>query len=336
MKRITVLGAGTWGTALARTLSNTGSVVIVWSALDSEVSTLSETRAHPNLPGVELPRELIFTGSMEEACREMDLLLFAVPSPYVRETARRAAPYIGPGQLIADAAKGIEAGTLLTMTGVIADELKKAGAGPARLVALSGPTHAEEVARDMPTTIVSASPDQEAARQVQDLCMNTCMRVYTNPDIRGVELCGAVKNVIALASGISLGLGYGDNTKAAIITRGLAELTRLGCAMGCDRQTFTGLGGIGDLIVTATSIHSRNNRCGQLIGGGLTPEEAVERTGMVVEGLHALPAVLELSRRYKVEMPIVEAVESIIHGGVPPAMAVRELMSRDRKGEAVY
>ncbi len=266
----------------------------------------------------------------------MDLLLFAVPSPYVRETARRAAPYIGPGQLIADAAKGIEAGTLLTMTGVIADELKKAGAGPARLVALSGPTHAEEVARDMPTTIVSASPDQEAARQVQDLCMNTCMRVYTNPDIRGVELCGAVKNVIALASGISLGLGYGDNTKAAIITRGLAELTRLGCAMGCDRQTFTGLGGIGDLIVTATSIHSRNNRCGQLIGGGLTPEEAVERTGMVVEGLHALPAVLELSRRYKVEMPIVEAVESIIHGGVPPAMAVRELMSRDRKGEAVY
>ena len=334
MKRITVLGAGTWGTALARMLSNTGSRVTVWSALDSEVRTLSETRAHPNLPGVELPWELIFTGSMEDACREPDLLLFAVPSPYVRETAGKAAPYIGPGQLIADAAKGIEAGTLLTMTGVIADELKKAGAGPARLVALSGPTHAEEVARDMPTTIVSASPDLEAAREVQDLCMNTCMRVYTNPDIKGVELCGAVKNVIALASGISLGLGYGDNTKAAIITRGLAEITRLGCAMGCDRGTFTGLGGIGDLIVTATSVHSRNNRCGQLIGWGLSPQEAVERTGMVVEGLHALPAVLELSRRYQVEMPIVEAVEAIIHGGVSPESAVRELMSRDRKDES--
>lgn len=335
MKRIAVLGAGTWGTALARMLSNTGGIVTVWSALESEVQELSETRTHPNLPGVDIPEEILFTGSMEEACRGAELLLFAVPSPYVRETARKAAPYVAPGQLIADAAKGIESGTLLSMTEVIADELEKAGAGPARLVALSGPTHAEEVARDMPTTIVSASADPEAAELVQDLCMNTCMRVYTNADIRGVELCGAVKNVIALASGISLGLGYGDNTKAAIITRGLAELTRLGCAMGCERQTFTGLAGIGDLIVTATSVHSRNNRCGQLIGGGLSPEEAVERTGMVVEGLNALPAVLELSERYGVEMPIVLAVESIIHGGVSPARAVRELMARDKKGEEV-
>lgn len=335
MKRIAVLGAGTWGTALARMLSNTGSIVTVWSALEREVRELSETRTHPNLPGVDIPKEIVFTGSMEEACQGAELLLFAVPSPYVRETARKAAPYVGPGQLAADAAKGIEPGTLLSMTEVIADELKKAGAGPARLVALSGPTHAEEVARDMPTTIVSASADPEAAELVQDLCMNTCMRVYTNSDIRGVELCGAVKNVIALASGISLGLGYGDNTKAAIITRGLAELTRLGCAMGCDRQTFTGLAGIGDLIVTATSVHSRNNRCGQLIGGGLAPKEAVERTGMVVEGLNALPAVLELSERYEVEMPIVRAVESIIHGGVSPARAVRELMARDKKGEEV-
>lgn len=335
MKRIAVLGAGTWGTALARMLSNTGGIVTVWSALESEVRELSETRTHPNLPGVDIPEEILFTGSMEEACRGAELLLFAVPSPYVRETARKAAPYVAPGQLVADAAKGIESGTLLSMTEVIADELEKAGAGPARLVALSGPTHAEEVARDMPTTIVSASADPEAAELVQDLCMNTCMRVYTNADIRGVELCGAVKNVIALASGISLGLGYGDNTKAAIITRGLAELTRLGCAMGCERQTFTGLAGIGDLIVTATSVHSRNNRCGQLIGGGLSPEEAVERTGMVVEGLNALPAVLELSERYGVEMPIVLAVESIIHGGVSPARAVRELMARDKKGEEV-
>lgn len=336
MAHIGVLGAGTWGIALARMLSNTGSQVTVWSALETEINELSRTRLHPNLPGVNIPQELCFTKDIRQACQGQDLVLFAVSSPFVRTVAGRAAPYLSSGQLLVDAAKGIEPQTLLFMTEVIRDELDRAG-GPenVRIAALSGPTHAEEVARDMPTTIVSASHNPDAARQVQDVFMNTCMRVYTNGDIRGVELCGAVKNIIALASGISRGLGYGDNTKAAIITRGLAEITRLGCAMGCAEQTFTGLAGIGDLIVTATSIHSRNNRCGEWIGQGMSTEEAVKKVGMVVEGIHAIPAARTLAEKYGIEMPIVEAVDAIINHGVRPAEAVKELMGREKKGERI-
>ena len=334
MEQIGVLGAGTWGIALARMLANTGNSVTVWSAIEEEIHRLSRSRRHPNLPGAEIPESIRFTAEIGEACTGQGLILFAVPSPYVRDTARKAAPYIAQNQIIVDAAKGIEASTLFTMTQVIGDELRRENPEKAvRLVALSGPTHAEEVARDMPTTIVSASSDLAAAGAVQDIFMNTCMRVYTNGDIGGVELCGAVKNIIALAAGMSRGLGYGDNTKAAIVTRGLAEITRLGCAMGYVEQTFTGLAGIGDLIVTATSVHSRNNRCGELIGQGVPPREAVEKIGMVVEGIHAIPAVLKLSERYGVEMPIVEAVDSIINGGATPAEAVRELMGRDKKRE---
>lgn len=334
MCEIGVLGAGTWGIALARMLALTGNQVTVWSAMEKEVEVLSKLRAHPNLPQVAIPEEMAFTKEIAQACQHKAVLLFAVPSPFVRSTARLAAKYIPEGQIIVDAAKGIEADTLFTMTEVIRDELEQSvqGLNP-RLVALSGPTHAEEVARDMPSTIVSASVDLEAAEIVQDIFMNTCMRVYTNRDIKGVELCGAVKNIIALAAGISAGLGYGDNTKAAIITRGLAEITCLGCAMGCVEQTFTGLAGIGDLIVTATSMHSRNNRCGQLIGQGLKTEEAVKQIGMVVEGIHAIPAAMRLSQEYKVEMPIVEAVNAIVSQGVTPAEAVKELMGRDKKGE---
>ena len=334
MVHIGVLGAGTWGTALARMLANTGNQVTVWSAIESEIRDLAAGKAHPNLPGAEIPESIRFTTEISEACAEKEMILFAVPSPYVRETTRRAAPYIAQKQILVDAAKGMESGTLFTMTQVIQDELcRENPAKTVRLVALSGPTHAEEVARDMPTTIVSASGDPAAAKAVQDTFMNTCMRVYTNPDIRGVELCGAVKNIIALAAGMSRGLGYGDNTKAAIITRGLAEITRLGCAMGCQEQTFTGLAGIGDLIVTATSVHSRNNRCGELIGQGLPPRKAIEKIGMVVEGINAIPAVRKLSELYGIEMPIVEAVDSIVNGGVAPEAAVEELMGRGKKGE---
>lgn len=334
MAHIGVLGAGTWGIALGRMLSQTGSQVTVWSALETELAVLSRTHRHPNLPGVDIPEEIHFTGDIREACEGQELVLFAVSSPFVREVAGKAAPHLSSEQLLVDAAKGIEPGTLLFMTEVIRDELSRSG-GPkdARLVALSGPTHAEEVARDMPSTIVSASGDLEAARLVQDVFMNTCMRVYTNEDIRGVELCGAVKNIIALASGISRGLGYGDNAKAAIITRGLAEITRLGCAMGCVEQTFTGLAGIGDLIVTATSIHSRNNRCGELIGQGMSTREAVEQIGMVVEGIHAIPAARTLSEKYGIEMPIVEAVDAIVNRGARPDETVKELMGRDKKDE---
>ena len=329
MASIGVLGAGTWGVALARMLVNAGHEVTVWSALPAEIDELSRTRRQKNLPDMAIPEKTVFTKQLEEACAQKDLILFAVPSVFVRATARAAAPYLGGNRLVADAAKGIEPDTLLTMTEVIRDELRN----PAALVALSGPTHAEEVARDLPTTIVSASEDLKAAEAVQDIFMTPRFRVYTNPDVKGVELCGAVKNIIALAAGISAGLGYGDNTKAALITRGMAEITRLGVAMGCREQTFAGLAGIGDLIVTATSRHSRNNRCGELIGRGVPPEEAVRQVGMVVEGVNALPAAVALSRKYGVSMPITMAVSDVVRNGRSPGDAVMELMTRDRKAE---
>ncbi|MBQ6507095.1 MAG: NAD(P)-dependent glycerol-3-phosphate dehydrogenase [Clostridia bacterium] len=334
MRSIGVLGAGNWGTALARMLCNSGHEVIVWSISEEEVQSLSTTRRHPNLAGCVLPEGIRFTGEMAEACRGKDILLCAVPSVYVRSTIRAARPYISSDQIIVDVAKGIEADTLMTMSEVIRDEIRKGGqAGSNPIVALSGPTHAEEVAQDLPTTIVSACEDLSAAETVQDIFFNTCMRVYTNPDIRGVEICGALKNIIALAAGISAGLGYGDNTKAAIITRGLAEIKRLGMAMGCREQTFSGLAGVGDLIVTATSRHSRNNRCGYLIGQGLPAEEAIRQVGMVVEGINALPAAIRLAEKYGIEMPITRTADAVVTGRISASDAVRMLMSRDKKME---
>ena len=345
---IGVLGAGTWGMALARMLTVSGNDVQVWSAIEAEVDNLSTTRVHPNLPGMVIPQELRFTKSIEEVCTGKDVLLFAVPSVFVRATAAKARPYIRSGQIIVDVAKGIEPDTLYTMTEILADELShENGPRAVRLVALSGPTHAEEVALDLPTTIVSASPDLEAAEVVQEVFSNTCMRVYTNTDIKGVELSGAMKNVIALGVGISTGLGYGDNARAALITRGIAEIARLGVAriglcyhsyhlgvaMGCNVQTFAGLAGIGDLIVTATSMHSRNNRAGILIGKGESPEQAVKEVGMVVEGINALPAAMELAEKYHVEMPIAQTVNAIVKEGMSASDALRNLMSRDRKSE---
>ena len=331
---IGVLGAGTWGMALARMLTVSGNDVTVWSALEQEIDNLSTTRVHPNLPGMTIPAEMKFTKSVEEVCTDKEILLFAVPSVFVRSTAAKARPFVPDGQIIVDVAKGIEKDTLFTMTEILADELGKEG-GPkgVRLVALSGPTHAEEVAIDLPTTIVSASKDMEAARFVQTVFTNNVMRVYTNEDIKGVELSGAMKNVIALGVGISTGLGYGDNARAALITRGIAELARLGVAMGCNVHTFAGLAGIGDLIVTATSMHSRNNRAGILIGKGETPEQAVKEVGMVVEGMNALPAALELAAKYQVEMPIVQTVNAVVNKGMSAAEAVRSLMDRDPKNE---
>lgn len=330
MKRIGVLGAGTWGMALARMLQMNGHQVCVWSAVEREIDEFSVTRRHPNLPGMVIPDEITFTKDMAEVCRGKDILLFAVPSVFVRSTARAAAPYVTDGQVIVDVAKGIEPDTLLTMTGIIESEIKNP---KVPLVALSGPTHAEEVAKDLPTTIVSACEDAQAAELVQQVFTSHCMRVYTNPDVLGVELCGAMKNVIALASGVATGLGYGDNARAALITRGIAEISRLGMAMGCKEQTFGGLAGMGDLIVTATSQHSRNNRCGMLMGQGVSPEEATKQVGMVVEGLNALPAAIKLKEKYGVEMPIVEAVDALVNGGAAPADTVRMLMGRGQKPE---
>ena len=332
--KIGVLGAGTWGTALARMLARNGCDVTMWSALPDELKAMSVTHAHPNLPGMCLPADMHYTADIEEICGDRDVLLFAVPSVFVRSTARKAAPHIPDGQLIVDVAKGVEEKTLMTMSEIIEQELAADGKHThCNVVALSGPTHAEEVAVDLPTTIVSASPDGEAARYVQEVFNNTCMRVYTNPDIKGVELSGAMKNVIALGVGISTGLGYGDNARAALITRGIAEIARLGVAMGCNVHTFAGLAGIGDLIVTATSMHSRNNRAGILIGKGKSPAEAVKEVGMVVEGMNALPAALELAEKYQVEMPIVQTVDAIVNHGMSAAEAVRALMDRGLKNE---
>ncbi len=330
MKKIGVLGAGTWGMALARMLSRSGHSVCVWSALEREVEEFSATRRHPNLPGMEIPAEITFTKDIRSVCEGKDVLLFAVPSVFVRSTAKAAAPYIPAGQLIVDVAKGIEADTLMTMSQIIASELNDP---TARIVALSGPTHAEEVARDLPTTIVSACEDLDAASQVQEIFSCGSMRVYTNPDVLGVELCGALKNVMALGSGIALGLGFGDNTKAALITRGMAEIVRLGRAMGCKEQTFYGLAGIGDLIVTATSVHSRNNRCGMLLGQGVAPQEAVKQVGMVVEGIHALNAAMALMEKYQVDMPIVRAVNGVVNENADALTQVLQLMERTQRPE---
>ena len=333
-RSIGVLGAGTWGMALARMLAVNGASVTVWSALSEEVRTYSETRIMKRLGDMEIPKSIIFTTEIGDAVRGKDVVLFAVPSVFVRKTAAAAREHLDPAQVLADVAKGIEPETLFTMSQVIEDELHRdARLADMRVVALSGPTHAEEVALDMPTLIVSACEDLALAERVQNVFSTPFMRVYTNSDVRGVELCGAVKNIIALASGISAGLGYGDNARAAIITRGVAEITRLAIAMGCRAQTIAGLAGIGDLIVTAMSRHSRNNRAGMMIGSGMPPAEAVKTVGMVVEGINALPATVALAKKHAVEMPIVFAVDAVVNGGADPAGVVRELMKRDQKAE---
>ena len=332
--KIGVLGAGTWGTALARMLAGNGCDVTMWSALPDELKAMSVTHAHPNLPGRCLPADMHYTADIEEICGDRDVLLFAVPSVFVRSTARKAAPHIPDGQLIVDVAKGVEEKTLMTMSEIIEQELAADGKHThCNVVALSGPTHAEEVARDMPTLIVAGSPDEAAARKVQQIFTTPTFRVYTNTDRRGVELGGAVKNVIALAVGIAMGLDYGDNAKAALITRGNAELARLGVAMGCKAETFAGLSGMGDLIVTCTSMHSRNLHAGMLIGRGKDVETAKKEVGQVVEGINALPAACKLAKKYKVEMPIVNAVDDILSGRLAARDALATMMGRQLKQE---
>ncbi len=318
--KITILGAGTWGVALARCLYRNGHTVTVWSALPQEIKQLQETKQHPNLPNVTLTG-MTFSDDIG-VCKDAQMLIFAVPSIYVRATAQKVKEILVGHPVVVDAAKGLEKDTLKSMTEILGEELGY----PA--VALSGPTHAEEVARDMPTSIVSAGTDAAAAEAVQRAFEGSCLRVYTNRDVKGVELCGALKNIVALATGVSQGLGFGDNTKAAIITRGMSEITRLGLKMGCQESTFFGLAGIGDLIVTATSQHSRNNRAGQLIGKGYTAEQACKEVGMVVEGLNALPAAVLMAKRYQVELPIIEALNSVVNHGVAPLDMVHHLMAR--------
>lgn len=332
MKTICVLGAGTWGIALAEALAGDGHAVTVWSAIPEELVRLEKTHTHPFLPDVKLNESIAYEADIAKAVPGHDLLLFAVPSVYLRSTVEKAKPYIPAGQLIVSVAKGIEEKTLMTMTEVIEDVIGGTIPG-VRVVALSGPTHAEEVAAGLPTAIVSACRDLDAAREVQNIFMSLQFRVYVNADAKGVELCGALKNVIALASGISHGMGFGDNTRAAIITRGMAEIARLGQAMGCVPDTFFGLAGIGDLVVTCMSAHSRNNTCGVLIGQGVSLDEAIKRVGMVVEGVNTLPAALRLSEKYGVELPIISIVDKVLYHGMSPETAVNTLMGRAKKAE---
>ena len=331
--KIAVLGSGTWGVALARVLSLNGADVTVWSKFPEEAKKLRETREAPNLPGVHIPEDILFTSDPAKAAAKAEYILMVVPSIFVRDTAALFAKLARKDAVWINAAKGIESDTLMTLTEVIEDEVVRRGGEKPVTVAISGPTHAEEVARDLPTLIVAAGDDQETAERVQRLFEGSCIRPYTNRDKRGVQICGALKNVEALAVGIARGLGYGDNTRAAMITRGMEEIRRLGLAMGCSERTFFGLAGIGDLIVTATSDHSRNNRAGTLIGQGRTPEEALKEVGMVVEGVNALPAAIRLCEKYGMEMPLIEAVRAVIQEGADPKVIVQDLMSRKLKQE---
>lgn len=328
MAAIGVIGAGTWGTALAILLHGNGHQVTIGAALEKDAKELNASRQHRNLPKVKIPAEISITGSLMAAMTDKDLLVLAVPSVYVRGTAHQMREYLRPGQLVVNVAKGIEEGSLKTLTEIIEEELPGA-----ETAVLSGPSHAEEVSCGLPTTCVAGAHKRHVAEYVQSLFMSRVFRVYTSPDLKGIELGGALKNVIALAAGMADGLGFGDNTKAALITRGIAEIARLGTAMGGKTETFAGLTGIGDLIVTCASMHSRNRRAGILMGRGYTMDEAMAEVNMVVEGVYSAKAALALSKQYHVTMPIVEQVNAVLFDGQPARESVTELMLRDRRIE---
>ena len=329
MANVGVLGAGSWGTALSVLLTENGHQVTVWSIDENEVKTLNEKREHElKLPGVKLPDSLVITGNMEDTIRGRDFLVLAVPSPFTRSTAKKMAPYVADGQIIVDVAKGIEESTLLTLSKQIEQEIPQAD-----VAVLSGPSHAEEVGRKLPTTCVIGAKTRKTAEYLQSMFISPVFRVYTSPDILGIELGGSLKNVIALAAGIADGLGYGDNTKAALITRGIAEIARLGVKMGGKIETFTGLTGIGDLIVTCASVHSRNRKAGYLIGQGMSMQEAMDEVKMVVEGVYSAKAAAKLAEKYGVSMPIVDEVNAVLFDGKSPAEAVNDLMMRESRSE---
>lgn len=329
MAKISVLGSGSWGLALALLLHNNGHEVLLWSARPENARKLREKRENPDrLPGVRLPDEIDVLMDMERALKDVDVTVLAVASSYIRSTAHKMAPFVCKDQKIVNVAKGIEEKTLKTLSEVIEEEIPQGN-----VAVLSGPSHAEEVGRGLPTTCVISAHSQETAEYLQSIFMSPVFRVYTTPDILGVELGGALKNVIALAAGTADGLGYGDNTKAALITRGITEIGRLGKKMGAQMETFYGLSGIGDLIVTCASKHSRNRKAGYLIGQGYTMEEAMKEVQMVVEGVYSARAARELAEKYEVEMPIITEVNRVLFEGKSAAEAVMDLMLRDKKVE---
>ena len=329
MANVGIMGAGSWGTALSVLLSDNGHQVTVWSIDENEVKMLNEKREHElKLPGVKIPESMVITGDMEKTVTGKDFLVLAVPSPFTRSTAAKMSPYVAKGQIIVDVAKGIEESTLLTLSKQIGQEIPQAD-----VAVLSGPSHAEEVGRKLPTTCVIGARTKKTAEYLQSMFISPVFRVYTSPDILGIELGGSLKNVIALAAGIADGRGYGDNTKAALITRGIAEIARLGVKMGGKIETFTGLTGIGDLIVTCASVHSRNRKAGYLIGQGMSMQEAMDEVKMVVEGVYSARAAAKLAEKYHVSMPIVDEVNAVLFDGKSPADAVNDLMMRESRSE---
>lgn len=325
--KIAVIGSGGWGTAIAVLLANKGNDVYLWSWIQEETDRLNSDRENKEfLPGIMLSENIICTHNMKECIDGAEVVVTAVPSPAMRTTAKQMSDYIADGQKVVNISKGLEG--VLRLSQVLKEEMPKAD-----ISVLSGPSHAEEVSRNVPTTVVVASDNEETAEFLQDVFMTPSFRVYTSKDKIGVELGGALKNVIALCAGISDGLGYGDNTKAALITRGIAEMSRLGVAMGAQISTFAGLSGLGDLIVTGTSTLSRNYRAGKLLGKGMALPDALEEIHMVVEGVNTATAAYELGKKYGVTTPIIEQAYNVLYNGVNPRDAVNALMTREKTSE---
>ncbi|MCS1350969.1 NAD(P)H-dependent glycerol-3-phosphate dehydrogenase [Mechercharimyces sp. CAU 1602] len=332
MAKVAVVGAGSWGTALAAVLADNGNEVLLWARHAEVVTTINEKRCNQKyLPTHSLPDGLQATSSMMDAVDGAELILVAVPSHALRAVVREVRPYLGEEALVVHATKGFELDSLKRMSEVIVEEVPSIGN---RVAVLSGPSHAEEVIAKQPTTVVIASHSEQTACVAQSLFINSYFRVYTNPDVIGVEIGGALKNIIALGAGLSDGLGFGDNAKAALMTRGLAEMTRLGTKMGADAITFLGLAGVGDLMVTCTSHHSRNWRAGHLLGQGKALEDVLQEMGMVVEGVKTTRATQRLATSFEVEMPITTALYKVLFEGMEPRLAVEALMNRGKTSEA--
>ncbi len=328
-KKIAVMGAGSWGTALAVTLSANGHKVSMWDINAQHVQEMKENRENRKyLPDVFFHERLQLAAEPEEAVRGADIVLFSAPAQHFRSALESAVPYLNKDMVLVNVAKGIEQKSLLRMSQIAFERLPDAN-----YVVLSGPSHAEEVGKAMPTTVVSASREIKLAEYIQDVFMSDAFRVYTNTDIVGVELGGALKNIIALGAGISDGMGFGDNAKAAMMTRGMTEMARLGVKLGAEEKTFSGLSGMGDLIVTCTSMHSRNRRCGIMIGEGMKPSDATKQVGMVVEGMFTTEAAYELAQKNGVEMPITEAIYQVVNEKIDAREAVTALMGRSKKHE---
>ncbi|MBO8170684.1 MAG: NAD(P)H-dependent glycerol-3-phosphate dehydrogenase [Bacillaceae bacterium] len=332
MQKVGVIGSGSWGTALSIVLADNNREVHIWSRKHETADEINNQHTNRRyLPDITLPESIYGFTSIENVVRDKNVILLAVPSHAMRSTVRHIVPYLKKEALIIHAAKGLEIDSLKRMSEVLEEELPTSF--HERIVVLSGPSHAEEVSRRSPTTVVVASRSLESAEQAQDAFINSNFRVYTNPDVIGVEIGGALKNIIALGSGLSDGLGYGDNAKAALITRGLAEIGRLGVHLGANPLTFSGLSGVGDLVVTCTSQHSRNWRAGQMLGQGKQLNEVLDTMGMVVEGIRTTKAAYKLSQQEKVEMPITRELFQVLFENKSPKLAVEDLMCRGKTHE---